>query len=155
MTTGRFDISDNGLELIREFESFRAEAYLDTGNVPTIGYGTIRYPNGVPVKLGDRCTRSQAETYLANDTKAVDAFLDKYVTVAKLNQNQFDALASFIYNVGKSAFQASTMYKLLKAGDFKGAAGQFDVWIYDNKKMIEGLKNRRAKEKALFLKPVK
>ena len=69
--SGLFDISENGFKLIRESEGFKDKAYLDTGGVWTIGYGTIRYPNGNPVKKGDTCTKEQAEEYLKNDVKWV------------------------------------------------------------------------------------
>ena len=156
MVTGRYDISKAGLKLIQEYEDFRANAYLDIKGVPTIGYGTTFYPDGTAVEMGDVCTRSQAEVWFANDSKAIDTFLDRNVTQKKLTQNQFDALASFIYNVGRNAFIRSTMYKLIKAGDMTGAADQFLVWnkvTKDGKKVAaEGLTNRRKKERALFLK---
>lgn len=156
MVTGRYDISSTGLKLIQEFEDFRANAYLDIKGIPTIGYGTTVYPNGVKVKLGDVCTRTQASAWFALDTKSVDTYLDKNVTVKKLTQNQFDALASIIYNIGQSAFSRSTLYRLLKAGDFKGAAEQFLVWdkvtINGKKQASKGLLNRRHKERTLFLK---
>lgn len=150
VVTGLKDISERGLEVIREFEGFRENAYLDTGGVWTIGFGTIKYPNGTKVKKGDSCTRAQAETWLKNDTAWVGACLDRTIKVT-VNQNQFDALASFIYNVGETAFMKSTMLKALNAGNYAGAASQFDRWVYDNGKAINGLVNRRAKEKALFL----
>ena len=148
--TGYRDISEKGYAIIREFEGFKAEAYLDTGGVWTIGFGTIKYPNGQRVKKGDTCTREQAEQWLKNDCKWVDACLDKYVTV-KPTQNQFDALASFVYNIGETAFVKSTMLTLLNQNNFTAAANQFDRWVFDNGKRITGLANRRTKEKALFL----
>lgn len=148
--TGYRDISEKGYAIIREFEGFRAEAYLDTGGVWTIGFGTIKYPNGQRVKKGDTCTREQAEQWLKNDCKWVDVCLDKYVT-AKTTQNQFDALASFVYNIGETAFAKSTMLTLLNQNNFTAAANQFDRWVFDNGKRITGLANRRTKEKALFL----
>lgn len=151
VVTGLKDISENGYAIIRDFEGFRADAYLDTGGVWTIGFGTIRYPNGTKVKKGDKCTRGQAELWLMNDAKWVDACLDKYVT-SKLTQNQFDALASFVYNVGETAFSKSTMLTLLNQSKFDLASSQFDRWIYDNGKVINGLVNRRTQEKQLFLK---
>ena len=93
----------------------------------------------------------QADLWLMNDCKWVDACLDKHIKV-KLNQNQFNALASFVYNVGETAFVKSTMLTLLNQSKFGLAANQFDRWIYDNGKVINGLVNRRAKEKLLFLK---
>lgn len=148
--TGYRDISEKGYAIIREFEGFKAEAYLDTGGVWTIGFGTIKYPNGQRVKKGDTCTREQAEQWLKNDCKWVDACLDKYVT-SKPTQNQFDALASFVYNIGETAFAKSTMLTLLNQNNFTAAANQFDRWVFDNGKRITGLANRRTKEKALFL----
>ena len=148
-TTG-LDISEKGFSIIKEFEGFESEAYLDTGGVYTIGHGTIKYPNGVRVKKGDKCTKEQAEGWLKNDSKWVVACLNKYVKVP-VNQNQFDALASLVYNIGETAFIKSTLLRLLNDGDYKGAADQFDRWVNDNGKRIQGLVNRRAKEKLLFL----
>ena len=149
--TGYRDISEKGYAIIREFEGFKAEAYLDTGGVWTIGFGTIKYPNGQRVKKGDTCTREQADQWLKNDCKWVDACLDKNVKV-NLNQNQFDALASFVYNIGETAFVKSTMLTLINQNSLTSAASQFDRWVFDNGKRIQGLVNRRAKEKSLFLK---
>lgn len=149
--SGQFDISGYGYSIIRESEGFRNQAYKDTGGVWTIGYGTIKYPNGVTVKQGDSCTQGQADLWLMNDCKWVDACLDKYIK-AKLNQNQFDALASFVYNIGESQFIKSTMLTLINQNSMISAASQFDRWVFDNGKRIQGLVNRRAKEKQLFLK---
>ncbi|ENW78235.1 hypothetical protein F909_03921 [Acinetobacter sp. ANC 3929] len=149
--TGQRDISDKGYQIIREFEGFKANAYLDTGGVWTIGFGTIKYPNGARVKKGDTCSLEQAELWLKNDCLWVDACLDKYIKI-NISQNQFDALASFVYNIGETAFVKSTLLKTLNTGNFAGAANQFDNWVYDNGKLIKGLVNRREKEKALFLK---
>lgn len=148
--TGQHDISEFGYQIIREFEGFKEKAYKDTGGVWTIGFGTIKYPNGKPVKSGDTCTREQAEAWLKNDCLWVDACLDKYVKVT-VSQKQFDALASFVYNIGESQFRTSTLLAKLNAGDFAAAAANFDRWVYDNGKKINGLVNRRAREKALFL----
>ncbi len=151
LVNGQLDISDNGYAIIRDAEGFRSTAYLDTGGVWTIGFGTIKYPNGTSVKKGDTCTRNEAEQWLKNDCVWVDACLDKNVKV-NLNQNQFDALASFVYNIGETAFVKSTMLTLINQNSLTSAASQFDRWVFDNGKRIQGLANRREKEKALFLK---
>ena len=151
MVSGQRDISECGYAIIRDAEGFRSKAYLDTGGVWTIGFGTIKYPNGTSVQKGDVCTTQQAEQWLKNDCKWVDACLDKNVKV-NLNQNQFDALASFVYNIGETAFVKSTMLALLNENSLTLAASQFDRWVYDNGKKIQGLVNRRLKEKELFLK---
>lgn len=149
--SGQWDISKTGFDMIKYFEGIKLTAYLDTGGVWTIGYGTIKYPDGTRVKKGDVITKEQAEAYMVNDTKWVDACLDKLIKV-KVNQNQFDALASFVYNIGESQFSKSTMLALLNQGASKAkVAEQFDRWVYDNGKRIQGLANRRAKEKSLFL----
>ena len=149
--SGQWDISENGYALIRDSEGFRDKAYRDTGGVWTLGFGTIKYPDGRSVKQGDTCTREQAEQWLKSDCRWVDACLDKYVK-ANINQNQFDALASFVYNIGENQFSSSTLLAKLNAGDYRVAAANFDRWIYDNGKIITGLVKRRAREKALFMK---
>lgn len=151
VVVGVLGISEYGYSIIRVSEGFKEKAYKDTGGVWTIGYGTIKYPNGTRVKSGDICTKGQAELWLMNDCKWVDACLARYIKVT-INQNQFDALASFVYNIGETAFIKSTMLSLINQSKFDLAASQFDRWIYDNGKVINGLKNRRAKEKQLFLK---
>ncbi|OTG79567.1 lysozyme [Acinetobacter sp. ANC 4558] len=147
--TGLRDISEKGYALIREFEGFRANAYLDSAGIWTIGFGTIKI-NGKPVKKGDTCTKEQAEQWLKLDCLWVDACLDKYITIV-VTQNQFDALASLVYNIGETAFKSSTLLTKLNAGDFKAAADNFDRWVNAGGKRLQGLVNRRAKEKELFL----
>ncbi|HGW3984063.1 TPA: lysozyme [Acinetobacter baumannii] len=148
--TGLRDISSRGYALIKKLEGFRTDAYLDTGGVWTIGYGTIKYPDGRAVKKGDKCTEEQASQWLINDCRWVDACLDRYVTVP-ITQNQFDALASFVYNVGETQFIKSTMLRLINANQGRAAAEQFDRWIFDAGHKIEGLVNRRKTEKQLFV----
>ena len=149
--TGQWDISEKGYALIRELEGFKADAYLDTGGVWTIGFGTIKYPNGTRVRKGDTCTQGQAEVWLKNDSAWVDACLDKHIKVS-VTQNQFDALASFVYNIGETAFIKSTILTLINQNSMATAASQFDRWVFDNGKRIQGLVNRRNKEKELFEK---
>ena len=144
-------ISSKGYAIIKEFEGFRSKAYLDTGGVWTIGYGTIKYPNGVSVKKGDTCTEAQADKWMQSDCAWVRKTLRTKITSKKLNQNQYDALASFIYNVGETQFGNSTLLSLINRDNFQGAASQFGRWVNDNGKRIQGLVNRRAAEKKLFL----
>lgn len=135
------------VELIKEAEGLRLEAYLPTPNdVWTIGYGHTK-----TAKSGMRITKAGAEELLLHDLAWVEATIDKYVKVP-LNQNQYDALASFIYNVGASAFRKSTLLKLLNAGDYEGAAEQFPRWNKQKGKVLRGLTARRQKEKTLFKK---
>ncbi len=143
--------SSTGIDLICSFEGLRLSAYDDGVGVWTIGYGTTVI-NGVKVKKGDTCTVEQAKSYMASDLKKFEAAVNKVTVV--LNQNQFDALVSLAYNIGTGAFASSTLLKKLNAGDYKGAAAQFDVWIKAGGKRMQGLVNRRAAERKLFEKTV-
>ncbi|MEM1368365.1 MAG: glycoside hydrolase family protein [Cyanobacteria bacterium P01_H01_bin.15] len=149
------EISQNCLDLIKKWEGFRHEAYQDVAGIWTIGYGTIRYPNGKSVKPGDIISESEAEAYLKLHVEEFSDVVDKSVTVP-VNQNQFDALVTFCYNVGPNAFVGSTLLKKLNQQDYTGAAEQFLVWnkatINGVKKPVQGLTNRRREEKALFEK---
>ena len=143
-------VSNKGVDLICEFEGKRLVAYDDGVGVWTIGFGTIKYPNGVRVKKGDTCTLEQAKEYMRHDLIEFEHTVNSSVR-APLNQNQFDALVSLAYNIGSNAFKSSTLVKKLNAGDYKGAASQFDVWINAGGKRMQGLVNRRDREKLLFL----
>ena len=140
-----------GIDLICGFEGLRLKAYDDGVGVWTIGFGTTIYPNGIRVKKGDTCTEAQAKAYMAHDLKKFESTVNRAVTVP-LNQNQFDALVSLAYNIGIGAFSKSTLVKKLNAGDIRGAAEQFDVWVNAGGKRMQGLVNRRVKEKGIFLK---
>ena len=150
IATDEMSISPSGIDLIRNFESLRLNAYDDGVGVWTIGYGTTKYPGGVRVKKGDVCTLDQAKAYMQHDLKKFEQTVNSTVKVP-VNQNQFDALVSLAYNIGTDAFKKSTLVKKLNANDIHGAANQFDVWVNAGGKRMQGLVNRRAKEKALFL----
>lgn len=123
--------SDNGINLIKSFESLSLKAYPDpkTGGKPyTIGWGMTTYPSGMPVKLTDVCTAAQADTYLKHDISRFEADVKKAVRVP-LSQCQFDALVSFFYNLGYSKVKDSTLLKMLNAGNYTGAADQFLRWV--------------------------
>ena len=125
-------------------------AYDDGVGVWTIGFGTTVYPNGIKVNKGDTCTEAQAKAYMAHDLKKFESAVNNAVKIP-LNQNKFDALVSLAYNIGASAFSQSTLVKKLNTNDIRAAADQFDVWVNAGGKRMQGLINRRAKEKALFL----
>ena len=143
-------VSAKGIDLICGFEGLRLTAYDDGVGVWTIGFGTIKYPNGVRVRRGDTCTLEQAKSYMKYDLIEFEHTVNSLVK-APLNQNQFDALVSLTYNIGSGAFKSSTLLKKLNLSDYKGAADQFDVWVNAGGKRMQGLANRRTKEKSLFL----
>ena len=145
-------VSDAGIKLITRFEGFRSKAYQDSKGVWTIGYGHTK-----GVKRGQKITKEQALRYLAEDIAWVERCIRKYVRVT-LTQEMFDALASFVFNVGCEAFRTSTLLKLLNRGNYEAAAKQFDRWIYiryrkngvRRKRKVRGLVRRRAAERRLF-----
>lgn len=140
--------SARGVKTIIEHEGMRLKAYLDSKGIPTIGVGTIRYPNGVRVKLGDTCTLAQALAWLTQDLSQFEKAINDDVKVP-LSQTQFDALADFVYNIGSFAFHNSTLLKKLNRKDYVGAGAQFIVWV----KQPE-LTRRRIRETNLFNKGV-
>ena len=148
--TPKHSLSNNGMKLLEQFEGLRLEAYLDSAGIATIGFGTIKYPNGSKVKLGDKITKTQAKDYKLYDLKEFESTVNTSVPVP-LSQNQYDALVSISYNIGSNAFKNSTLLKKLNAGDYKGAAEQFLVWNKVNSKRVQGLVNRREAERNLFL----
>jgi GH24 family phage-related lysozyme (muramidase) len=149
-------LSARGLDLIAKFEGLRLKAYPDpgTGNEPwTIGYGTTVYPDGRKVKKGDVITKAQALEYLQYDTTKFANAVGQVVGVP-LNQNRFDSLVSFTYNVGISAFSRSTLLRKVNAREYEAASAEFDKWVYAAGRVLPGLVNRRKAERDLFQEPL-
>ena len=138
------NISDRGLELIKEFEGCKLVAYLDSVNVPTIGYGHTK-----DVRIGDRCTKEQADEWLREDVQDAEACVNREVTAA-INQNEFDALCSFVFNLGCGNFRKSTLLRKLNDSDYDGASLEFSRWNMAGGLELAGLTRRRAAEEALF-----
>lgn len=144
-------LGKKGLELIKSFEGLRLVAYDDGGGVWTIGYGHTK-----GVKRGDTCTMEQAEAWLVEDVEEAEDAVKKWVDVP-LVQDQFDALVSFVFNVGpgkpglNKGFYSSTMRRLLNQSDYIGASNEFPRWNKDNGKVVAGLTRRREAERRLFL----
>ena len=138
--------------IIKEFEGEYLDAYLDPVGIPTIGYGTTRNPDtGRKIKLGDKIDKATALRWLRLDTEKVRESVKKMVKVT-INARQLDALTSFVYNVGPTAFADSTMLKLLNnKTDKRIVANQFDRWVYAKRVKLPGLVRRRKLEKELFL----
>ena len=138
--------SERGLALIRQFEGLRLSAYKCPAGVSTIGYGTTK-----GVKMGQTITRDEADRMLAEDAQR---FADRVAALVKvpLSQNQIDALTSFVYNVGPTAFANSTLLRVLNAGLYKDASDQFLRWNKAANNVIAGLTRRRIAERELFLR---
>ena len=141
--------SPNAATFVTQFERFSDTAYLCPAGVWTIGYGTTVYPGGARVTQGDTCTEGQAQAWLQNDLAGAGAAVAREVKV-DLTQNQFDALTSFVYNLGAGALQSSTLLRLLNEGDYAGAVAQFQFWVHGGGRVLPGLVTRRAAEAELF-----
>lgn len=142
-------ISDKGLNLIKCFEGLELKAYVCPAGLWTIGYGST-FIFGRRVKEGDEITEEQAEAALREHLQDEVYPVLCSMVVVELNQNQFDALCSFIYNLGQGAFEQSTLLRKLNRHDYAGAAREFKRWVYANGKKLEGLVRRRAAEEYLF-----
>lgn len=137
--------------LIKQFEGFRAKPYLCPAGIPTIGYGSTRYPNGKAVTLTDKAiTEPEAVALLMANLGEYEGAVNRYVTI-QLSQNKFDALVDFAYNAGAQNLRTSTLLKKLNAGDMLGAAGEFSKWVYGGGVKLQGLVKRREAERKLFL----
>jgi lysozyme len=132
-------------EIIKQFEGLRLEAYKCPADVWTIGYGHTN-----KVKQGDVITEGEADILLALDVQEAERAVSSYVDV-DINQNQFDALVSFVYNLGAGNFKSSTLLKKLNQGDYLGAANEFHRWNKAGGKVLRGLVRRREAEANLFI----
>lgn len=139
-------LNKEGKEHLIQEEGLKLKAYKDTVGIWTIGVGNTYYENGTKVKQGDVITKDRALSLMDTVVKSFEDNINKVVKVP-LNQNQFNALVSFSYNIGKAGFNGSTLLKLLNSSKYKEASEQFIKWTKQKE-----LTNRRIREKALFLK---
>lgn len=139
-------INDKGLSLIKSFEGLQLMAYRDLAGVWTIGYGHT----GSDVSPTQKISLEQANMLLLNDLDMFEHGVSKFVTVP-VNDNQFSALVSFVYNIGLGSFEKSTLLKLLNLKQYEPSAEQFLRWDKVGGKEIPGLLRRREAERKLFL----
>lgn len=139
--------SQKCMGLIQNFEGCRLRAYQDSVGKWSIGYG-----HTFGVYPGLVITEAQADAFLQTDVQNTATLVEKYIT-APVNQNQFDALVSFTYNVGIVRFAGSTLLVKLNMGDYDGAAQEFARWNEAGGIVLDGLVHRRAAERTLFLSP--
>ena len=143
--------SDKGLQLIKQFEGFRARPYLCPAGVPTIGYGATYYPDGKKVTMRDKpVSEADATAMLRSMLVQYENGVERYVQVP-ITQGQFDALVSFAYNLGLAALKGSTLLRLVNERNFVGAAAQFSRWNKASGKVLPGLTRRREAERKLFV----
>tara|TARA_B110000977_G_scaffold125839_1_gene161013 strand:+ start:189 stop:614 length:426 start_codon:yes stop_codon:yes gene_type:complete len=137
-------ISKNGLDLIKHFEGCELEAYKCPAGVWTIGYGHIK-----TAVEGMTITQHQADEMLIEEMNEYEGYINNSVRV-DLTQNQFDAMVSWVYNLGNGNLNASTLLKVLNSGDYAGVPEQMLRWNKAGGRVLEGLTRRRQAEADLF-----
>ena len=138
------ETSKTGLDLIKHFEGCELYAYKCPAGVWTIGYGHTK-----GVEPGMQITEQDAEDMLKEELIEYESYINDLVTVG-LNQHQFDAMVSWVYNLGAGNLKASTLLKVLNAGDYAGVPEQMLRWNKAGGKVLEGLTRRRQAEADLF-----
>ena len=136
--------SPKGITLIKEFEGLRLKAYLCPGGVWTIGYG-----HTAGVKPGMTITEEQAEQFLKEDLIVFEKAVNNQNL--SINQNQFDALVSFTYNVGTGNFSSSTLLREVRMNPLDNSImDEFLRWVYSKGRVLPGLQRRRLAEVKLY-----
>ncbi len=140
----RMKTSKEGIALIKKFEGCRLESYFCSAGVPTIGFGHTK-----DVQEGDTCTIGEAEDMLREDLEWFEKGVSRMVEVP-LEQNQFDALISWTFNLGTGALSSSTLLKVLNDENYGGVPEQIKRWNMAGGKVLDGLVRRREAEALLF-----
>ena len=143
--------SNKGIDLIKSFEGFSGKPYLCPAKIPTIGYGATFYPDGKKVTMKDTSiTESRGVELLKSMLVNFEQYVDSYC-VDTVNQNQFDALVSFCYNLGPSNLKSSTLLKKVNANpDDPTIEAEFMKWTKANGETLKGLVRRREAESKLY-----
>jgi lysozyme len=139
-----------GLQLMKDFEGLRLEAYLCPAKVPTIGWGNTFYPDGRKVQMGDKITRQEADELLQDILSEFEAGVSR-MAPKTLNENQFSALVSFAYNIGLSRLRTSTLLKKVTANpNDPSIRDEFLRWNRAGGQVLAGLTRRRKAEADLY-----
>jgi lysozyme len=141
--------SPAGRKAITQFEGCVLKTYKCSAGVLTIGVGHTSAAGSPAVVPGMTISAQEADAILERDLKKFEAIVNAAVKVS-LTQGQFDALVSFTFNLGGGALQKSTLLRKLNAGDYEGAAEQFQVWNRAGGRVVKGLTTRRAAEAKMF-----
>lgn len=146
-------LGSKGLELIKSFEGFYSKPYLDPIGIPTIGYGATYYPNKKKVTMKDKPLTEKEASDLLKEMMITYENDVKRLVKRELNQNQFDALVSFTYNLGGTNLGKSTLLKKVNANPCdKTIKDEFLKWNKAGGKVLNGLTRRRNAEAELYFK---
>tara|TARA_R100000664_G_scaffold19652_1_gene28783 strand:+ start:1241 stop:1684 length:444 start_codon:yes stop_codon:yes gene_type:complete len=138
------NISEEGLSLIKKFEGCELKAYRCAANVLTIGYGTTK---GVTEDM--EITKEEAESILKEEMHEYEGYINDMVKVP-LKQNQFDAMVSWVFNLGSTNLSSSTLLKKLNNSEYDEVPSQIKRWNKAGGKVLDGLIRRREAEALLF-----
>lgn len=145
--------SKNCIDLIKKFEGFRSEAYQDSVGIWTVGYGSTMWPDGKKVQPGQRMTIQEAEAVMTWELTRKGKEILSGLPTTIINQNQYDALLSFAYNLGVGALLKSTLFKKLKVNpNDPSIRTEFMRWVNAGGKRLTGLVRRREAEANLYFK---
>jgi len=149
-------LNNDGIELIKRFEGLRLKAYICSGGVVTIGYGTTVYPDGTKVKISDTITKEMANECLMKNLERYIEYVKGANIYSKLsNDNQFSALVSFVYNVGKQGlYKPNSIDRRISKGEdvYAVVSSELPRWNKAGGVVLQGLANRREAELDLFFK---
>tara|TARA_R110001606_G_scaffold79389_1_gene183352 strand:- start:3593 stop:4036 length:444 start_codon:yes stop_codon:yes gene_type:complete len=137
-------ISQEGIALIKKFEGCELDAYQDSVGVWTIGYGHTK-----EVKEGDKINKEEAENLLEEEMPEYEGYIENLVKVS-LSQCEFDSLCSWVYNLGPTNLQESTLLRFLNEGKYDEIPAQIKRWNKAGGKVLDGLVRRREAEALLF-----
>ena len=145
--------SKNCIDLIKKFEGFRSESYQYSVGIWTVGYGSTMWPDGKKVQPGQRMTIQEAEAVMTWELDRKGKVILSGLPTTNINQNQYDALLSFAYNLGVGALLKSTLFKKLKVNPTDPSIRtEFMRWVNAGGKRLTGLVRRREAEANLYFK---
>ena len=140
-----------GIDLIKKWEGFRSDPYICSGGVWTIGFGATRLLDGRPIqKDTPPVTEQEGLDLLDRQLVSYEKSVSRLIPI-DVNENEFSALVSFTYNLGSRSLKASTLRKLIIAGNNEKAADEFPKWCFAGGRKLRGLQLRRLDERRLFL----
>jgi len=142
-------VSDAGKQFIQNQEGYRNTPYQDVAGNWTVGIGH-KIQAGDGIALNQALDDSTIQSLFAGDLNDASNVVQQYVNVP-LTQGQFDALVDFVFNLGRARLAGSTLLRLLNAGNYSGAAAEFNKWVYAGNNKVAALISRRAGETQMFV----
>ena len=144
-------VNEAASTIIKSFEGFSSDPYLDPIGIPTIGFGSIWSANGDRISMDHPpVDKNKATELLQREVRHVEAAIGRLIK-AELTENMFSAIASLAYNIGTGNLQRSTLRIKLNRGKYLDAADEFPKWRKAGGRVLKGLVRRRIAERNLFI----